>query len=218
MERLVSFRGYSFYQGEFKISSDNALFFDFVRLPKRGVVVELGAGFGLGTILLAKRYPQTQIVAVEYQKPLYELLLKNLLLNWVTNVTPLLCDVRKIERCLEHQMADAVYTNPPFWRKEFLTPQTKKGKVYIRANYEVETTYRDFIRAGKYLLKSSKEFFLMMDTPRMDEVLCTLREFKFTPKELLLVFPKGGKPSHVFFVKSTLGGKGGNLKVSQFVY
>ena len=208
MERLVSFRGYSFYQGEFKISSDNALFFDFVRLPKRGVVVELGAGFGLGTILLAKRYPQTQIVAVEYQKPLYELLLKNLLLNWVTNVTPLLCDVRKIERCLEPQMADAVYTNPPFWRKEFLTPQTKKGKVYIRANYEVETTYRDFIRAGKYLLKSSKEFFLMMDTPRMDEVLCTLREFKFTPRNSFWSFPRRGNLRTYFSSRAPWAGRG----------
>jgi tRNA1(Val) A37 N6-methylase TrmN6 len=157
-------------------------------------------------------------VAVEYQKPLYGLLLKNLQLNGVENVKPLLCDVRQIEKCLKPQMADAVYTNPPFWRKEFLTPQSKKGEVYIKANYEVETTYRDFIRAGKYLLKSSKDFFLMMDTPRLDEVLCTLREFKFSPKELLLVFPKRDKPSHVFFVKSTLGGKGGNLKVSHFVY
>ena len=218
MERLVSFRGYKFYQCEFKISSDNALFFDFVKLPKRGIAVELGAGFGLGTILLAKRYPQTKIVAVEYQKPLYELLLKNLQLNGVTNVQPLLCDIREIQKCLKPQIADAVYSNPPFWRREFLTPQTKKGEVYVKANYEVETSYKDFVRVAKYLLKSSKEFFLMMDSPRLDEVLCTLREFKFVPKELLLVFPKRGKPSHVFFAKSTLGGKEGNLRVSYYVY
>ena len=217
MEKLVEFRDLKFYQSEFKISSDNALFFDFVRLPKGGVAVELGAGFGLGTVLLAKRYPNTQIVAVEYQKPLYELLLKNLSLNGVENVKPLLCDVREIERCLPPQMADVVFSNPPFWRREYLNPSTKRGEVFVKANYEVETEYTHFLRAAKYLLKSHKEFFFMFDSKRLDEVLCRLRELKFAPLELRLVFPTEGKFSNVFFVRSKLGGKGGDLKVDYVI-
>lgn len=214
----VKFGEFYFYQSEFKISSDNVLFFEFVKLPKRGVAIELGAGFGLGTVILAKRYPQTQIIAAEYQKPLFELLKRNLELNGVKNVKPLLCDIRKIESCLKPQRADVVYSNPPFWRREFLTENAKKGQVYIKANYEVETEYRDFVRAAKYLLKSYKDFFLMMDTPRLTSVLNTLREFKFQPYELKFIFPKRGKPSNVFFVRSRLGGKGENLKVWQYTY
>jgi tRNA1Val (adenine37-N6)-methyltransferase len=209
----VRFKNYLFYQSEFKISSDNILFFDFVRLPKRGTAVELGAGFGLGTVILARRYPQTEIIAVEYQRELYELLLKNLRLNDVKNVKPLLCDVRKIEDCLKPQIADAVYSNPPFWRKEYLTEETKKGEVYIKANYEVETSYTDFLKAAKYLLKSSKSFFFMFETQRLDSILCDLKRLKFQPKELQLVYPNNKKPSHVFFVHSVLGGKEGFLKV-----
>ncbi len=209
----VRFGNYLFYQSEFKISSDNVLFFNFVKLPKKGVAVELGAGFGLGTVILAKRYPQTEIIAVEYQRELYDLLVKNLQLNGVKNVKPLLCDVRRIEKCLKPQIADAVYSNPPFWRKEYLTPETSKGEVYIKANYEVETTYLDFLRGAKYLLKSSKSFFFMFETQRLDKILCDLRRFKFQPKELQLVYPNKNKPSHVFFIRSVLGGKEGFLKV-----
>ena len=218
MVTLVEFRGFKFYQAEFKISSDNALFFDFVKLPKRGTVVELGAGFGLGTVLLAKRYPEVQIIALEYQPQLFELLKKNLTLNGVKNVKPLLCDVREIEKCLSPQIADAVYSNPPFWRKEFLTEKTSKGEVYVKANYEVETTYEHFLRAAKYLLKSSKVFFFMFETARLDEVLCRLRELKFSPRRLQLVYPKPKKFSHVFFAESVLGGKGGHLKVLPPLY
>ena len=215
MNRLVEIEGLKFWQGEFKASSDNLLFFkEFVKLPKRGTVVELGAGFGLGTVLLAKRYPQTKIVAVEYQKPLYELLLRNIALNRVENVEPILCDVRKIEECLKPQVADAVYSNPPFWRREFLK-STAKGEVYIKANYEVETSFKDFLKAAKYLLKSTKRLFFMFETPRLVEVLCELKALKFSNKRLMFVFPKKGKSSHVFFVESVLGGKEGHLKVEQ---
>ena len=215
MNRLVEVEGLKFWQGEFKASSDNLLFFkEFVKLPKSGTVVELGAGFGLGTVLLAKRYPHTKIVAVEYQKPLYELLLRNIALNRVENVEPILCDVRKIEECLKPQMADAVYSNPPFWRKEFLK-NTAKGEVYIKANYEVETSFKDFLKAAKYLLKSTKRLFFMFETSRLVEVICELKALKFANKRLMLVFPKKGKSSHVFFVESILGGKEGHLKVEQ---
>ncbi len=212
--KKVSFRGFTFLQTSFRISSDNVLFFDFVKLPKKGTAVELGAGFGLGTILLASRYPQVEIVALEYQKELYDLLLENLKINRIGNVKPLLCDVRGIEDCLPSQIADAVYSNPPFWRKEFLKDH-KKDPIYVKANYEVETELKDFIRAAKYLLKSSKRFFLMFETPRLVETLCLLREYKFAPKRLKFVFPSQDKPSHVFFVESVLGGKGGFLKVER---
>jgi len=218
MTRLIELEGLKFLQNEFKASSDNLLFFkEFVKLPLRGVAVELGAGFGLGTVYLAKRYPQTEIVAVEYQKPLYDLLLKNLELNGVKNVNPLLCDVRKIERCLKPQIADAVYSNPPFWRKKFLK-DANKSEVYIKANYEVEADYKDFLKSAKYLLKSSKSLFFMFETPRMVEVICKLKSLKFTPKRLRLVFPKKGKSSHVFYIESVLGGKEGHLKVEEPLY
>jgi len=132
MPKLVEFQGLKFLQGDFKISSDNHLFFQFVRLPKGGTAVELGAGFGFGTVILAKRFPDTEIFAVEYQQELFKLLIKNLALNKVKNVRPLLCDIRKeIEDCFPKQFADTVYANPPFWKKEFLTEESKKSKVYI---------------------------------------------------------------------------------------
>jgi FkbM family methyltransferase len=218
MKGPVKFGNYLFYQDEFKISSDNVLFFEFVKLPKRGTVVELGAGFGLGTVLLAKRYPETQIVAVEYQPALLELLKKNLALNGVENVKPLLCDVRKISRCLPPRVADAVYSNPPFWRREFLKEKTSKGEVYIKANYEVDTPYERFLEAAKYLLKSNKVFFFMFESARMDSVLCRLRDLKFAPRRLQPVYPKPGKVSHVFFVESVLGGKFDHLRLLPPVY
>ncbi|NPB05651.1 MAG: methyltransferase [Aquificae bacterium] len=215
--KKVRFRGLTFLQGSFKISSDNALFFDFVRLPKRGLVVELGAGFGLGTVLLAKRHPGVRILAVEYQPELAELLRENLRLNRVENAEVLPCDVRRIEECLPQQVADAVYSNPPFWRAEFLK-NSKKDPVFVKANYEVETKLEDFVRAAKYLLKSSKSFFLMFETPRLFETLLLLREQKFAPKRMRFVYPREGKPSHAFFVESVLGGKGGFLKVEEPVF
>jgi tRNA1(Val) A37 N6-methylase TrmN6 len=218
MEKLVEFQGLKFLQKDFKISSDNYLFFQFVKFPKKGTAVELGAGFGLGTVILAKKYPNVEIFAVEYQEELFRLLIKILALNKVKNVRPILCDVREIENCFPKQMADVVYSNPPFWKREFLTEKSKKSKVYILANYEVETDYKAFLKAAKYLLKSTKSFYLMMDTPRLVEVLETLKLYKFQPKELQFAYPNKEKPSHVFFVKSILGGKGESLKVLQPVY
>jgi len=213
MAEPITFEGLKFFQSSFKVSEDNADFFRFVEPPKRGVLVELGAGFGLGTVMLAKRRPRLRIVAVEYQPELVKLLRKNLELNGVKNAEVLPCDIRKVKDCLPPDFADAVVSNPPFWRREFLTPEAKKDEVYKRANYEVETPFGAFLEAAKYLLKSSKPLFFMFESARFDEVLKKLGELKFAASRVRFVHPTPYKASNVFFLKAVLGGRGGHLRV-----
>ena len=105
--RLIqSARGYRF-------SIDAVLLAQFVTVKPGDVVVDLGAGCGIISLLLLLEKPVAYAIALEIQRNLADQAVRNAALNGVTDrMGVLLADLRQVP--LWQPVADVVVCNPPW--------------------------------------------------------------------------------------------------------
>jgi 2-polyprenyl-3-methyl-5-hydroxy-6-metoxy-1,4-benzoquinol methylase len=71
LQRLLGLEGYLYVFSVFKINTlrydkkENQFFFFMDQLPEKGTVLDVGANIGIMSVPLAKRFPQTQVIAIE---------------------------------------------------------------------------------------------------------------------------------------------------------
>ncbi|WP_461829126.1 methyltransferase, partial [Aquifex sp.] len=118
---------FPFFQGKLllyqpekhKVSVDLVLFLSKLRGIKRSSkVVDLGAGFGFISLVLAKKFG-VKVTAVEIDDTMLSLLQKNIKLNNLSHLIEIVkADVREIHKHFKRGSFDVVVANPPFYPKE----------------------------------------------------------------------------------------------------
>jgi len=87
----------------------------FVRASTRERVLELGAGCGVISIMLASIYGPREVVAVEIQPQLAEMIARNAAMNELERVRAISEDIRqKTIAGVEPASFDLVIANPPY--------------------------------------------------------------------------------------------------------
>jgi precorrin-6B methylase 2 len=74
------------------------------------IIVDVGAGIGDFSIMMAKKFPRATVFAIDSDKTRYEILEKNIRLNSLTNVIPLFRHIKNISEIsnLSKSMIDLV--------------------------------------------------------------------------------------------------------------
>ncbi len=99
----------------YRFSVDSLLLAESIRAADGERIVEIGAGCGVVSLLLAFHNPTLRIVAVEIQPELTDLAARNVTLNSLEALIAVLCrDIRKLSLRDIGRPADRVVTNPPF--------------------------------------------------------------------------------------------------------
>ncbi|MDA8326375.1 MAG: tRNA1(Val) (adenine(37)-N6)-methyltransferase [Nitrospiraceae bacterium] len=205
---LDSIRDIRLYQRQrgYRFSLDALLLFDFARLQKAGRIADLGAGSGVIGLLLAKKYPQAEVTLVELQEGLYNLALKNIALNGLSDrVTAVREDIRAIggkeaghgAPAFASQGFDMVVSNPPF--RKAMTGRISQDEERALARHELKFQFPAMVRAASYLLKNRGRFFMIYHPERLLEMFMALREGGLEPKRMRFVHGKygpGGQDSH----------------------
>ena len=119
-----NFMGYDFYVGEgvliprddTEIVVEAAL--DFLKDIKNPRVIDLCSGSGAIAVSIAKMFPSSAVVALEYSDLAVEYLKKNIELNGVDNVRVFKGDVTKCYEDFENGIFDLVISNPPYIESE----------------------------------------------------------------------------------------------------
>lgn len=202
-------------------TTDAYLLSAFVRRPagRFGSAVELGAGTGVISLLLAARNRADRIVAVEVQEHFYNIMQQNIVRNGYTDViTPVLGDVRaQNEQRLGGQF-DAVFANPPYLRA---------GSGFENAHDEANIARRevygglsDFCAAAGRLCRHGGTFFVVYRPERMAELMNELHRCGFEPKQLTLLYADADSSPSLLFCAARRGGKPGGLIITPplFVY
>lgn len=190
-----------------RFTLDSILLADFCRIRPRSRVLELGAGTGIVSLLLAKKHPGASITAVEIQEEIADLCRWNAQVNGLGDrMTVIEDDIARARKAFRSGSFDAIVANPPY---------TGPG-----AGRQSPLTSRRIAREGggatlavwlrtASLLKNKGRFFLIYPAPRTAELSTLLRKHQLEPKRLRFIHPKADHNASLVLVEAVRSGAAG---------
>ncbi|GAB4415454.1 MAG: methyltransferase [Thermodesulfovibrionales bacterium] len=166
---LDSIRDIKIYQPRhgYRFSVDALLLYSFVDIPRAARIADLGAGSGIVGLLLAKKYPDAEVILFELQDSLASLARKNIGLNSLEErVTIIKADIRDISSTASY---DIVVSNPPF-RKE-RSGLISHDEERAIARHEIRLKLDELVGAADHLLRPKGRFFLIYHPSRLIELM-----------------------------------------------
>lgn len=194
-------------QKGFRFNLDSLLLADFCSIKPRDRVLELGAGTGVVSLLLAKKFPQTRVTAVEVEPLAYDLLCRNIALNGIVDrIVPLDRDIQYLTRGIAPHAFDVIVANPPYTPcgtgKKNSTPERQIARHDQAGTLGMWLDCQD-------LLKNKGRYFLVFPAVRMAELVTLLRARKLEPKRLRVVHPYENKPASLVLIEALKSGQTG---------
>lgn len=183
-----------------RFTLDSLLLADFCRIKSWDRVLEPGAGTGIISLLLAKKYPRSHIVAVEIQSAAARLFRRNIAANRLENRIMLVeQDLSKLKGELKPDTFDIIVANPPYTK-------TGTGK-------QSPSTERSISRHDKLgdiaawldlhlFLKNKGRYVLVFPSDRLVDLIASLRIRKLEPKLIRFVHPYQGKPASLVLIEA----------------
>ena len=191
-----------------KITEDALLLSNFLRKyfskknknPKtrKSVILEIGAGQGIMSLLISEIDMVEKIIAVEVQKDVYETLEKNIEINNLRQkITPLNENIKNIEGKYEF-----IFSNPPY--KKVNAGKLPDNVTERISKYEILLTLEELFREIRRLLSNYGEFFVIVPNSRLNDVfryiyannmnIISIEINKYKKTDLIIVHGrKGGK-------------------------
>jgi tRNA1Val (adenine37-N6)-methyltransferase len=193
----------------YRFSVDALLLAEFVSVRSEDVVVDLGAGCGIISLVLAVKRKVSFIVGLELQEELASQAQRNIVLNKLENKIAIIRgDLRHLP--MGPAFAHIVVCNPPYRRQKSgrINPDFSKAI----ARHELSTKIDDILFAGKALLKEGGRLALIYPANRLAEIFAKMRIQDIEPKRLQIVFPNSYSHAKLAMIEGRLRGKSG-LKI-----
>jgi len=202
----------------YRYTIDSVLLAHFVE-PKKGErILELGAGSGVISFLLAFRNPGVRVTGLELQADLADMAGRSISMNCLEGrVNIIQGDVRNTAELLESRSQDVVVFNPPY--RKMGSGKLNPGREKALARHEIAGSIADFLRAASYALEPGGRVCLIYPCTRMVEAIHRMRVEKMEPKRLRMVHSRPGSRGDFILVEGMKGG-GEELAVlpSLFIY
>lgn len=217
-ETIDSIRDIKIIQAKdgYRFSIDAVLLENFISAKRLHKGVELGAGSGIISILLASRLKGPKIIAAEVQGPLAERARRNVSLNNLDDRIEIVAnDMRALKKMFPANTFDFVFSNPPFRKPK--TGRLSKYEERAVARHEIEITLPDLIKTASYLLKHSGRFYLIYHPFRLAELVELLRKARLEPKRMRFVHSKEGDEAKMVLIEAVKG-SGTWLKIDPPLY
>jgi tRNA1(Val) A37 N6-methylase TrmN6 len=200
-----------------RFTLDSILLADFCRIKVRDRILEPGAGTGIISLLLAKKFPKSTLCPLEVQPDLEELCGRNIVDNNLQDrVIPVGRDLRYVERSVQRESFDMIVANPPF-------AKAGSGKISPlparrTARHESEARLEQWLDLQK-MLKNRGRYCLVFTAHRLDELIPLMKSRRLGPKCLRFVHPHPDKPASLVLMEAVKGaGTGSEILPPLFVH
>ena len=170
----------------YRFSIDSLLLAHFVSLKKNDLVLDMGTGSGVISMIIAHCGPCRKVTGIEIQKELVDMAQRNVALNGLGNKVEI-CqgDIGAIGNIFSPNSFDVVLFNPPYrkLRSGRINPDYQKSV----ARHEIRGSLNDFLAASKYVLKISGRVYVIYPASRTVDLLSWMRNFSIEPKRMQIV-------------------------------
>ncbi|MDD2649460.1 MAG: methyltransferase [Eubacteriales bacterium] len=196
-------------KGEFCFGSDSVLLSAFAHFKKNASVIDLGAGSGAISFLLAAHNPDLKITALEINESAADRLARGIELNGISErVCAKKGDIRLVRELYESASFDGAISNPPY-RQELGNSVSPPLPALRSARQEENVTIEDIAAAAGYLLRPKARLFLLVPSLRLSEFMKTLSSKHLEPKRVRFIHPKIELPSKLAMLELIKDGKSG---------
>ena len=200
----LEYKGLKIIQNKegFCFGIDSVLLSDFSKnIKKDSVVVDIGTGTGIISILLSKKAEIKKIYGIEIQEEVADMAKRSVKLNDLQDKIQIINkNIKSIFEEIEPNKIDAIVTNPPYMKLNTGAKNEEIKKLISR--HEVECNLEDIIKISYKLLKSKGEFYMVHRAERIVDILYNLRKYKLEPKEIRFIHSKVGKEPNLVLIKA----------------
>ncbi|MDA8423518.1 MAG: methyltransferase [Nitrospiraceae bacterium] len=183
-----------------RFTQDSLILADFCRLKPGDRILELGAGTGVISLLLAKKFPSVRLVADEFEAQAYDLLCRNIEENGLSDrIVSADRDVKYLSRSIAPKAFDVIVANPPYTAQG--TGRTSPSPERQAARHEQTALLSAWLNRQD-LLKNKGRYFIIFAANRTAELISALREKKLEPKVLRFVHSHGQKPASLVMIEA----------------
>lgn len=186
---------------------DAVLLSDFANdIRNKSIVLDLGTGTGILSILLSAKTKLEKIYGIEIQQEVANMARRSVELNKLENKIDIINkDIKELEEIFEKNSFDAIVTNPPY--KKINTGKTNEKENKFIARHEVTANLEDFIKISFDLLKDKGTFYMVHRPERLAEIIYMLKKYKLEPKRIRLVHSNYKKEPKLVLIKAVKNAK-----------
>lgn len=167
-------------------------------------IVDLGAGCGIISLLLARINPESAVVAVENNPVMAALVERNIQHNDLGGrVSVHIGDVIDLRKKMPDSSFDLVVCNPPFRTAGSGKVSPKAGR--DAARHETTAGLADFIAAAKYLVKPSGKICFIQLPSRLPEFMALTSVTKLAVLRLRMIHANTTSPASIFMAELAKG-------------
>jgi len=189
----------------YRFSVEAILLDRFERASTRDRVLELGAGCGVVSIMMAALYRPREVVALEIQPELAEMIARSTGLNGLKSVHAVCADLRQKKIAgVEAASFDAVVANPPYRAAASGRENPEHGRRIARG--ESAATLADFVAAARRYARTGGRVAFVFAARRSAELISAMRSKQLEPKRIRFVHPRIATPASVILIEARVGG------------
>jgi tRNA1Val (adenine37-N6)-methyltransferase len=189
----------------YRFSVEAILLGRFVRASSRDRVLELGAGCGVVSIMIAALYRPRAVVAIEIQPQLAAMIDRNAAINGLESVHPVCVDLRRKKiASVEPGSFDLVVANPPYRAAAAGRENPDHGRRLARG--ESTAKLEDFVAAARRYARRGARVAFVFAARRSAELISAMRSNQLEPKRIRFVHPRIAMPASVMLIEARVGG------------
>jgi tRNA1Val (adenine37-N6)-methyltransferase len=189
----------------YRFSIEAVLLARFARATTRDRVLELGAGCGVVSIMMAVLYRPREVVAIEIQPALSEMIARSAAINGLKSVRAVCADIRhKKIADVEPASFDLIVANPPYRAPASGRENPDHGRRVARG--EGDTVLADFVAAARRYARTGGRVSFVFTARRSAELISAMRSKQLEPKRIRFVHPRIAMPASVMLVEARVGG------------
>ena len=189
----------------YRFSLDPLLLCDFAPAGKAGIL-DLGTGCGIIPLVMARKYPQASIAALELQPQMAAIARRNVTDNALDGRIRIIeSDIVNISTSYPADSFDLVMGNPPYRRQGEGKVSPKAGRDLAR--HESSATLADFLTIAKKMVKPGGSICFIYHPERLAELLSLSLQLKLSPARLQMVHGDFSLPARMFLLELLKGRK-----------
>lgn len=185
----------------YRFSEDAVLLAHFIAPQPGDRILDLGAGCGIISLILAYRWPAITLTAIELQPNLAELARRNAAdNNLAARLRVIEGDLRQSRDLLAAGSCAWVVCNPPYHQLATgrLNPQGEQAV----ARHEIHADLAAVLEAARYALSHSGRLAVVFPAARATSLVYALKNSGLEPKRLQMVHSHPGAPGRLVLVEA----------------